>query len=137
MSIAEPRALIALQDALDAAFRADATLAGLVGGRIHDGPAKGLPTPWLAFTDASALDWSVAESDGVRAVLTLEAVGSDAERTRVLAVLDAAAAVVGGPLPALAAGTLVLIRTTGASVHRTDGGRTWRARLTVEALIDG
>jgi hypothetical protein len=137
VSARQTRVLLALQDALDAAFRADPALVALVGGRIHDGTPKAAVTPWLAFAEATARDWSSGDGTGVRAALTLEAVATDAERGRALDIVDAAAAIaVAAPL-VLGHGTLVLIRANGAGVDRLRDGRSWRARITLEALVDG
>ncbi|BBE72052.1 DUF3168 domain-containing protein [Oharaeibacter diazotrophicus] len=136
MSLAPPAVLAGLETALAAAFRADATLAGLVGGRIHDGPPRAGVTPYLAFGAAEARDWGSGDGDGARVRLTIETVGTDAERGRVLAVLAAAAAVLAGPPPSLDAGTAVLLRVVATTVGRVDGGRAWRAAMTVEVMVD-
>lgn len=127
----------ALTGALTAALKADAALSGLVGGRVHDGPPKADVTPWVAVADAATSDWSTGDGTGARVSLTLEAEGSDAERARTLAILERAALVAEGLPPALGGGRIVLLRATAASVGRTDGGRRWRGRMTIEALIEG
>jgi hypothetical protein len=137
VSARQTRVLIALQEALTAAFKADAALVAAVAGRIHDGTPKAAVTPYLAFAEAATRDWSSGDGTGVRALVTLEAIASDGERARALAILDAAAAVAVTVPLALAHGTLVLIRIADGGVERLRDGRTWRARTTLEALVDG
>lgn len=128
----------ALTAALTAALKADAALAGLAGGRVHDGPPKADVTPWLAVADAGAFDWSTGDGPGARVSLTLEAEGSDAERARTLAILERAALVAEALPPALGGGgRVVLLRASAASIGRIDGGRRWRGRMTIEALVEG
>lgn len=137
MSARQSAALIALQASLATAFEADPDLRTRVQGRVHDGTPKAPVAPYLAFADARTTDWSGGETNGVRATIVLEAIAVDGERGRAVAILDRAGELALGPLPALAHGLLVLIRVTSTSVERLKDGRTWRARASIEALIDG
>lgn len=137
MSARQTAALAALQTALAAAFAADPPLAALVGGRIHDGPPRAPVLPYLAFAGGKCSDFSGGDSLGTRARLTVEAVSGDGERGRSLAILDAAVTIATETPPALAVGSLVLIRLLGTTVERLKDGRSWRASAVLEALIDG
>jgi hypothetical protein len=137
MSLRPTAAALALQAALMQAFAADATLAGLVRGRIHDGPARATVVPYLAFAGLRTRDFSSGDGSGARVILTLEAVTGDGDRTRALTILDAALTVATGPAPALDVGKLVLLTVTTTEVERLKAGDRWRARATIEALIDG
>lgn len=137
MSAGQAAALVALQAALEAAFRADATLSGLVSGRIHDGTPKAAVTPYLAFAEARASDWSGGETTGARLRLTLEAVATDGERGRAMAIVGRASELAVSAPPVLGEGTMVLIRERDTGVERSKDGRTWRARVMLEALVDG
>lgn len=137
MSLRPTAAALTLQAALTQAFAADATLAGLVRGRIHDGPARATVVPYLAFAGLRTRDFSSGDGSGARVILTLEAVTGDGDRTRALTILDAALAVATGPAPALDVGKLVLLTVTTTEVERLKAGDRWRARATIEALIDG
>lgn len=137
MSIRQTTAALALQAALNAAFIADATLAGLVRGRIHDGPARAAVAPYLAFTLLRTRDFSSGDGSGARVSLTLEAVSGDGDRRRALAILDAALAVATAPTLAIAGGKLVLVTVAETQVERVKASDQWRARATLDALIDG
>lgn len=137
MTARQSAALRALQDVLDAAFRADPTLVGLVTGRIHDGLPRAPVLPCLAFAEARARDWSGGDSTGTRAELIVEVIADDDGRQRAMQTLDRACELATGALPPLAHGTLTLLRVTETDVDRFRDGRTWRARAAIEALIDG
>jgi len=136
MSARQTAALLALQEALTAAFLADSQLAGLVKGRIHDSPPRGPVLPYLSFAEARARDFSGGDSTGTRALVAIEAMTGDGERARALDILDAAVARATETPLVLGQGTLVLIRQTETQVERLKDGRSWRARAVLEALID-
>jgi hypothetical protein len=137
MSLRPTAAALALQAALTQAFAADATLAGLTRGRIHDGPGRATVVPYLAFAGLRTRDFSSGDGSGARVILTLEAVTGDGDRTRALTILDAALAVATDPALAITGGRLVLLTVTATEVERLKSGDRWRARATIEALIDG
>ncbi|WP_181704335.1 DUF3168 domain-containing protein [Chthonobacter albigriseus] len=130
-------ALAEVQTAIRSALKADAALGTLVQGRIHDGPPKTSVTPWLSIGEGRTLNWGHGDAEGARLQLTLEALATDDDRSRVLAIADRAAAVVEGANLAVPGGTVVLVRLGAARVERLRDGRTWRARLAVDVLIDG
>lgn len=128
--------LAALQAAVRAALTADATLAGLVEGRIYDGPPRTGVTPYLAFAEGRALDWSHGDGTGARVTLALDALSNAPGRDQAVAIVDQASAVIEGATLTVAGGHLVLVRIGTAQVDRLRDGRTWRARFTLDALID-
>ncbi len=77
-------------------------------------------------------DWSSGDGAGARVTLALEAEGSDAERDRTLAILDAAATVAEAVSPTLPAGRLTLVRVATVTIDRAKDGRRWRGRLVLE-----
>ncbi|WP_237155547.1 DUF3168 domain-containing protein [Oryzibacter oryziterrae] len=135
MTARQTAAIAALQTALTTAFKADATLTGLVKGRIHDGLPRGPVMPCLVFADARGRDFSSGDGTGARVLLALEAYAGDTERSRALAVLDAALAVATTAPLSLTTGSLTLIRVSDTQVDRTRDGA-WRARAVIDALID-
>lgn len=137
MTVRPFEALAALETALGAALKADATLAGLVQGRIHDDAPAALVPPYLAFGEGRVRDWSGGTDLGARATLALEAATADGGRGRARAILDRAVAVALGLGPTLSAGTLVLLRPVDSTLERRRGTRGWFARCRLEALIDG
>lgn len=137
MSIRPTAAALAVQSALTDAFIADATLSGLVRGRIHDGPPRAAVVPYLAFAGLRTRDFSSGDSAGARVLLTLEAVSGDSDRRRALAILDAALAVATDPGLQISGATLVLITVNDVQTDRTRSGDQWRARATLDAVIDG
>lgn len=128
--------LAALQGAVRAALVADGTLAALVEGRIYDGPPRTGVTPWLAFAEGRALDWSHGDGTGARVTLALEALSNAPGRDQAAAIADRASAVIEGAALSLSGAHLVLVRIGTAQIDRLRDGRTWRARFTLEALID-
>lgn len=137
MSIRPTAAALALQTALTDAFAADTTLSGLVRGRIHDGPPRAAVAPYLAFAGVRTRDFSSGESTGARVLLTLEAVSGDSDRKRAIAILDAALAVATDPGLHITGATLVLVTVTEIQAERLKSGDQWRARATLDAMIDG
>lgn len=136
MSARPAETLIAIQAGLKSAFQADAALAALVFGRIHDGTPRAGVLPYLAFTDARGRDWGGGESLGTRASLTLEAVAGDGERGRVMKILDAASERILAASLTVPGGSAVLVQVTDTAVERAKDGRTWRGRLVVDVLVD-
>ena len=61
----------------------------------------------------------------------------DGDRTRALTILDAALAAATDPALAITGGRLVLLTVATTEVERLKAGDRWRARATIEALIDG
>jgi len=137
MSIRPTAAVLALQAALSEAFAADETLSSLTRGRIHDGPARAVVAPYLAFTGVRTRDFSSGDGAGVRVLLTIEAVRSDGDRKRALVILDAAIAVATTPTLTISDAKLVLVTASEIQVERVRAGDQWRARVTLDALIDG
>lgn len=137
MSLRPTTAALALQAALAEAFAADATLSGLVRGRIHDGPSRAAVAPYLAFAGVRTRDFSNGDGSGARVLLTLEAVSADGDRKRALQILDAAIAVATAPTLSLADAGLVLVTASEIQVERARASDQWRARATIDALIDG
>ncbi|WP_075218176.1 DUF3168 domain-containing protein [Mongoliimonas terrestris] len=128
--------LAAVEAAVLAALAADGTLRALTGGRIHGGQPKTRLTPFLMLAEARVADFGHGDGDGARLDLALEAVGGETGRAEALAVIDRAAAVLEtAPLP-LAAGTLVLKRLRAATVARGTADRTWRARVSLDLMVD-
>ncbi|SON54884.1 hypothetical protein HDIA_1343 [Hartmannibacter diazotrophicus] len=129
--------MAALQQALRTLLLADGALASLVGTRIHDGPpARTGDLPFLAFANAEARDWSTGDAGGQRVDLKLEAVSREGGRAEALAVIEAVEAAVAASGIDPAGVTLVLLRTDRMGVERLSDGRTWRASLTLRALIE-
>lgn len=128
--------LAALQGAVRAALMADTALTGLVQGRIYDGPPRTGVTPHLAFAEGRALDWGHGDGAGARLTLVLEAVSNAEGRGQAIAILERASAVVDAASLSVEGGHLVWMRIGSAQAERLRDGRTWRARITLDALVD-
>ena len=80
--------IVALQGALVAALKADATLAGLIGVNIFDAPSKGAAAPYIAVArhDLVPRDGDAAPGNDHRLIMHLW--HPDASRKAVLAIAD-------------------------------------------------
>jgi hypothetical protein len=129
-------ALLDFQRTIFTALGADAGLATLVGARIHDGAPRRAVAPFVAFGEARSRDWSTGSDSGRRLSLVIEAVSDEGGRSEALAVSAAVEAVVQGALPAMVEHRLVLLQVGETAVERLKDGRTWRARVRVDALVE-
>jgi len=106
--------IVALQNALVGALKADSTVAGLVGAAIYDAPPKGAARPYVVIARHDLIPRDADAAPGSDHRLILHAWHPDASRKAVLAIVDAVLGVALGPLSP--AGLLV----TNRSHERTD-----------------
>ena len=107
--------IVALQGALVAALRADATLAGLIDQAVFDAPPRGQVAPYVVISRHDLLPRGGDQPPTNDHRVTLNIWHPDSSRKAVLAIADAAAAVLLGGAPTPAGLTV-----TFASLDRTD-----------------
>ncbi|ODN72431.1 DUF3168 domain-containing protein [Methylobrevis pamukkalensis] len=127
----------AFQKALHGRLGADPDLAGLLGGRIFDGPPPaGAVFPCLVHGAARTEDWSSDEAGGLRLRLDLEALSRQGGRGEALSIIAAAEQAIGAAALVPEDGRLVLLTFGETTTERLRDGRTWRCRLRLTALIE-
>jgi hypothetical protein len=107
--------IVALQGALVVALRADATLTALIGQAVFDAPPRGQVAPYVVIARHDLLPRDGDEPPGNEHRVTLHIWHADSSRKAVLAIADAAVAVLLGGVLA-PPGLLV----TFASLDRTE-----------------
>jgi hypothetical protein len=131
-----PHPIVALQGALVAALRADATLAGLVGSAVFDAPPRGQSAPYVVITRHDLLPRDGDTPPGNEHRVTLHVWHPESSRKAVLAIADAAAAVLlaGALAPAGLAVTFASLDRTETAIDLSTGAA--RAVLTLRFFTE-
>ncbi|MCJ2090840.1 DUF3168 domain-containing protein [Methylobacterium sp. E-005] len=136
--MSDPSPLLALRAGLIARFTPDATLAGLLGGRVrlYDEPPRGTFPVYALFGDAEIQDDAV---DGAERHRHSHEIAVIARPGSVRTALDAAermAALLADTAMPLAGCRLVTLRVRAIKAHRDARTGEARASLTVEAVTE-
>jgi hypothetical protein len=126
----------ALQAAVLARLRADASLTALLTGRIHDEPPASPVYPYVTLGRAETRPWGGVEAEGVEHALTLTCVSRFGGAEEAKAVVAALRASLHGASLTLTDHRLVNLRATYADVFRASDWRSTFGLLRVRAVTE-
>lgn len=129
-------AALAVQAALIGALKADAGLAALVAGRVHDGAPQGAAFPHVALADLASLDLSDTGGEGAEHFATFLVWSRAGGRREALEILGAMTAALDGAALAPAGHALVTLAVERLETRREADGRTWRGLMRVRAVTE-
>jgi hypothetical protein len=127
---------LALQKAVLAALRADASLTALLSGRIYDEPPPSPIHPYVTLGRAETRPWGGVEAEGVEHGLTLTCVSRFGGAEEAKAVVAALRAALHGASLSLEDHRLVNLRASFADVFRASDWRSTFGVLRLRAVTE-
>ncbi len=131
-------ALLALREAVQARLKADAPLAGLMGGevRLHDEPPRAARDLYAVWGEASARDWSTGSGTGAQHAFSIAIWSVEGSARPALAAAARMAAILHEAALAPAGHRLVTLRAAAAETARDRASGRVRVVLRFTALTE-
>jgi hypothetical protein len=127
---------LALQKALHAALIADAGLAAIVAGRVHDDVPQGAVFPYVVIGDVSTRDWSTQTEDGHEHIVVIHAWSRQRGRREVQMIIERIDAVLDGALLTLEDHRLVTLRVVFWTALRDLDGASYHGVVRLRAVTE-
>lgn len=127
---------LALQKALHAALVADAGLAAIVAGRVHDDVPQSTVFPYVVIGDVSTRDWSTQTQEGHEHIVVIHAWSRQRGRREVQTIIERIDAVLDGAPLALEDHRLVNLRVVFWTALRDLDGASYHGVVRLRAVTE-
>jgi Protein of unknown function (DUF3168) len=128
----------ACQDALDAAFKADAGVIAALGNpvRIYDAPVKMAALPFAVWRRFETRNIDASSATTHEHIATLEVVCKQTGASEARAAVDALANRAAGPVPSAVGAKIILVLPVFSDVLRAADGKTWLGILRLKIIAE-